>query len=114
MFCWLTFSFFQSLLNGWQLLAICTIATGCNYIRDDMGIAFIISFTDLYLVAYPPKREWFSPLLDAQVVIEDRRLHYNTQRPHSSLKYKTPTDFAAQLTTQIQPAQSLIPVGHNN
>jgi transposase InsO family protein len=58
------------------------------------------------------QREWFSSLLDAQVVIEDWRLHYNTQRPHSSLKYKTPAEFAAQFNTQIQPAQSLISTGH--
>jgi putative transposase len=60
------------------------------------------------------QREWFPSLLDAQVVIEDWRLHYNTQRPHSSLGYKTPADFAAQYTTQIQPAQTLISVGHKN
>jgi transposase InsO family protein len=60
------------------------------------------------------QREWFSSLLDAQVVIADWCLHYNTQRPHSSLGYKTPADFAAQCNTQIQPAQSLIPVGHKN
>jgi len=60
------------------------------------------------------QREWFSSLLDAQVVITDWRLHYNTQRPHSSLGYKTPADFAAQCNTQIQPAQTLIPVGHKN
>lgn len=60
------------------------------------------------------QREWFSSLLDAQVVIADWRLHYNTQRPHSSLGYKTPADFAAQCNTQIQPAQTLIPVGHKN
>lgn len=60
------------------------------------------------------QREWFSSLLDAQVVIEDWRLHYNTQRPHSSLGYKTPADFAAQFVAQIQPAHSLIPVGHKN
>jgi transposase InsO family protein len=60
------------------------------------------------------QREWFSSLLDAQVGIEDWRLHYNTQRPHSSLGYKTPADFAAQYVTQIQPAQTLIPVGHKN
>jgi len=60
------------------------------------------------------QREWFSSLLDAQVVIEDWRLHYNTQRPHSSLKYKTPAEFAAQFTNQIQPAQSLISTGHKN
>jgi transposase InsO family protein len=60
------------------------------------------------------QREWFSSLLDAQVVIEDWRLHYNTQRPHSSLKYKTPAEFAAQFNTQFQPAQSLISTGHKN
>lgn len=60
------------------------------------------------------QREWFSSLLDAQVVIEDWRLHYNTQRPHSSLKYKTPAEFAAQFNTQVQPAQSLISTGHKN
>jgi putative transposase len=60
------------------------------------------------------QREWFSSLLDAQIVIEDWRLHYNTRRPHSSLKYKTPAEFAAQFITQIQPAQSLISAGHKN
>jgi transposase InsO family protein len=61
-----------------------------------------------------PFGEWFSSLLDAQIVIEDWRLHYNTRRPHSSLKYKTPADFAAQFNIQIQPAQSLISAGHKN
>jgi transposase InsO family protein len=60
------------------------------------------------------QREWFSSLLDAQVVIEDWRLHYNTQRPHSSLDYKTPAYFAAQYVTQLLPAQSLIPTGRKN
>jgi len=60
------------------------------------------------------QREWFSSLIDAQVVIADWRLHYNTQRPHSSLGYKTPAAFATQYATQFQPAQSLIPVGHKN
>jgi len=60
------------------------------------------------------QREWFSSLLDAQVVIADWRLHYNTQRPHSSLGYKTPAAFAAQYTTQFQPALTLISAGHKN
>ena len=60
------------------------------------------------------QREWFPSLLDAQVVIADWRLHYNTQRPHSSLGYQTPADFAAHYTHPIQPAQSLISVGHKN
>jgi putative transposase len=58
------------------------------------------------------QREWFQSLLEAKVVIEKWRLHYNTQRPHSSLAYQTPANFAAQFT--IQPAQSLIPVGYKN
>jgi putative transposase len=61
-----------------------------------------------------PFGEWFSSLLDVQIVIEDWRLHYNTRRPHSSLNYKTPADFAAQFITQIQPAHSLISTGHKN
>jgi putative transposase len=58
------------------------------------------------------QREWFQSLLEAQAVIKAWRLHYNTQRPHSSLAYQTPTAFAAQFTTQ--PAQTLIPVGYKN
>jgi putative transposase len=58
------------------------------------------------------QREWFQSLLEAQVVIKTWRLHYNTQRPHSSLAYQTPAAFAAQYT--IQPDQTLIPVGHKN
>jgi transposase InsO family protein len=58
------------------------------------------------------QREWFQSLLEAQVVIEAWRLHYNTQRPHSSLAYQTPAAFAAQYS--IQPAQTLIPVGYKN
>jgi transposase InsO family protein len=58
------------------------------------------------------QREWFQSLLEAQVVIETWRLHYNTKRPHSSLAYQTPAAFAAEFT--IQPAQTLIPVGYKN
>jgi transposase InsO family protein len=58
------------------------------------------------------QREWFQSLLEAQVVIEAWRLHYNTQRPHSSLAYQTPAAFAAEFI--IQPAQTLIPVGYKN
>ncbi len=60
------------------------------------------------------QREWFSSLLDAQVVIADWRIHYNTRRPHSSLDYQTPANFTAQWVTQIQPALALIPTGHKN
>jgi len=63
--------------------------------------SFHDKFRDEYL-----QREWFQSLLEAQVIIEAWRLHYNTQRPH------TPAAFAAEFT--IQPAQTLIPVGYKN
>lgn len=39
---------------------------------------------------------WFWTVLDAQVQIEQWRRCYNTERPHSSLDYQTPAEFAAQ------------------
>lgn len=39
-------------------------------------------------------REIFGNLWEARVVIEQWRLHYNAERPHSSLGYKTPEEFA--------------------
>jgi len=40
-------------------------------------------------------RELFGSLLEAQVIIEQWRLEYNGLRPHSSLGYQTPDEFAA-------------------
>ena len=37
--------------------------------------------------------EWFRNLNEAQVIIESWRHYYNEERPHSSLQYKTPTEF---------------------
>jgi putative transposase len=41
------------------------------------------------------KREVFSSLLEAKVLIEEYRNHYNRERPHSALGYRTPAEFAA-------------------
>jgi putative transposase len=38
---------------------------------------------------------WFRNLFDARRQIESWRGHYNTDRPHSSLGYRTPEEFAA-------------------
>lgn len=37
--------------------------------------------------------EWFRSRLEAKVVIEDWREHYNEVRPHSSLGYQAPKEF---------------------
>jgi putative transposase len=39
--------------------------------------------------------EWFRNLAEARVVIERWRQHYNEERPHSSLDYRTPSEFFA-------------------
>jgi len=39
---------------------------------------------------------WFTSLADARRIIEDWRIDYNTSRPHSSLGYLTPVEYARQ------------------
>jgi putative transposase len=39
--------------------------------------------------------EWFRSRAEAKVIIETWRRHYNEVRPHSSLGYRTPNEFAA-------------------
>jgi putative transposase len=41
------------------------------------------------------KREVFSSLLEAKVLVEEYRNYYNCERPHSALGYLTPAEFAA-------------------
>jgi putative transposase len=41
--------------------------------------------------------EWFRNCMEAKVVIEYWRLHYNEIRPHSSLNYQTPSEFKKTL-----------------
>lgn len=41
-------------------------------------------------------REIFGSLMEARVVIEQWRLEYNAERPHSSLGYQTPAEFAGR------------------
>ena len=45
----------------------------------------------------------FDSLLEAQVLIEDWRIDYNNQRPHSAHGGLTPAEFAANWTTINQP-----------
>lgn len=46
----------------------------------------------------------FDNLLEAQVLIEDWRVDYNQQRPHSAHGELTPSEFAQAWTTRHQPA----------
>jgi putative transposase len=40
-------------------------------------------------------REWFRNRAEAKIIIEGWRHHYNEERPHSSLNYRTPTQARA-------------------
>jgi putative transposase len=53
------------------------------------------------------KREVFVDLLEAKVLIEDYRGHYNHQRPHSALGYQTPAEFvaAAELDRKVEDGE---------
>ena len=50
--------------------------------------------------------EQFDTLLEAQVLIGDWRIEYNTYRPHSALDGLTPAEYAATWTSTTQPALS--------
>ena len=43
-------------------------------------------------------QNWFVDLDDARRIIEAWRVDYNTVRPHSSLGYRTPDEFAREAT----------------
>lgn len=42
---------------------------------------------------------WFISLEEARIVSEDWRVDYNERRPHQSLQYKTPVEFARERST---------------
>jgi putative transposase len=54
-------------------------------------------------------RELFGSLLEAQVIIEQWRLEYNGLRPHSSLGYRTPNEFAARSGSSRLRSGSALP-----
>lgn len=54
-------------------------------------------------------RELFVGLEDARWVVDRWRLDYNHHRPHSSLSYQTPAEFAARCLTSAPKAASATP-----
>ena len=50
--------------------------------------------------------ESFNTLLEAQLLLDDWRLEYNHHRPHQSLNYMTPAEYAQRRRTDTQPELS--------
>jgi putative transposase len=48
--------------------------------------------------------EWFRNRIEAKIVIDDWRTHYNEVRPHSSLNYDTPLAYRQRLTSNLPTA----------
>ena len=51
------------------------------------------------------RMEVFNTLLEASILIEQRRVHYNTVRPHSSLGYRPPAPEVIMLNTPMPPGR---------
>jgi putative transposase len=51
--------------------------------------------------------EWFRNRIDAKIVIEQYRRHYNEVRPHSSLGQLTPAEFKQQLSSTNNPESAI-------
>jgi transposase InsO family protein len=56
-------------------------------------------------------REIFTSLAEAKVLVEEHRVHYNHTRPHSSLAYLTPAEFAVKQDTPLPVSVASAPGG---
>ena len=54
-------------------------------------------------------RELFGTLAEARVIVESWRVEYTERRPHSSLGYQTPGEFARRSKFGLLPASGLLP-----
>ena len=82
--------FVSNALMGWAKNAcidVALIEPGKPW-QNGFNESFNGKFRDECLAA-----EWFRNRMEAKVVIEDWRNHYNQVRPHSSLDYRTPHEF---------------------
>ena len=52
-------------------------------------------------------RALFGSLLEARVIVESLRMEYNEQRPHSSLRYLTPSEYGRRHNNALQSAYGL-------
>ena len=54
-------------------------------------------------------RELFGSLLEAQIILEQWRTEYNDERPHSSLRYQTPSEYARRAAALVAKEENFHP-----
>jgi len=80
------------------------IEPGCPW-QNGFGESFNGKFRDECLNV-----EIFNNLMEAKVVNESYRRHFNTERPHSSLGYQTPLEFKARSMGALPPNPRSLPL----
>ena len=58
-------------------------------------------------------RELFGSLLEAQIILEAWRSEYNDERPHSSLRYQTPSEYARRAAAATDAKEEAIKPKNN-
>ncbi len=72
-------------------------ATGVKTLYIEPGSPWENAYSETFISRFSDellKREVFADLLEAKVLVEHYRQHYNHNRPHSALGYQTPAQFA--------------------
>lgn len=59
-------------------------------------------------------KELFGSLLKARVIVESWRMEYNEKRPHSSLRYLTPSEYVSRYNPALRSACGQGCNQHNN
>ena len=96
--------FFRALLKWMTEHGISTALIDPGKLRQNgVGESFNGKFRDECL-----NDHWFESLHTARVLIADWRRDYNENRPHSSLAYRTPAEFAALHRTARRPPRKEI------
>lgn len=81
----------------WKWLALSGVTTLSIEPGSPWGNAYSESFNSRFEDELL-NREIFSSVTEAKVLVEQYRLAYNHERPHSALGYRTPVEFAAEQT----------------
>jgi putative transposase len=84
--------FIAKVLKGWLEVS------GVRTLYIEPGSPWENAYSETFISRFGDelvKREVFSGLLEAKVLVEEYRNHYNQERSHSALGYLTPAEFGA-------------------